>query len=280
MKKQPSPHLDHSTSPTYVLGSGSSILELTPGQCDFLSQAPHVIAMNKFILYWEKVSIAPSHYFLADIHFPSYLVLQRTLEKIESMPREPVLWLERRYRPFLLADVSKAKRQSARAQLAEWQESCPDRSLKLHNLTSRKLLFFRRRDHFSKPRWYNWAVSIHQPLYFWRSSLTILLNLLYLLRPHSPIVLVGVDLNRSESFFQEEFEQDTLLHDHTLGRGYEASLHPTAARLGQNEGIQSRWPFISRMCARHGITIYNSNRESLLVKEGYLEYRNVPELHT
>ena len=261
-------------TPSYVLGSSGSILELSKRQKKYLSEHPYVFGMNKFLLYWNKAEISPSYYFLADTHFPSYVVFQRTIEKLDSLPRRPTLCLDRAYKPFLTTNVLPEERENAEKQISEWKENHPDCPFRLFNIDDSDVVYFFRKDRFSKPNRFEWAKRLDQPLYFWRSSLTMLINLIAIIRPNAPIVLVGIDLNRRDYFFQEEFESETLLHDHTVGRSKD--LHATAAKLGKRPGIHERWPFINKMCAKKGISIYNANSNSLLVEQGYVQFMNVP----
>ena len=61
-----------------ILGSGESILELTNEEVDYINKCKTVIAMNKFMAFYKKSNILPTHVYFHDthensIHFLNYI---------------------------------------------------------------------------------------------------------------------------------------------------------------------------------------------------------------
>lgn len=254
---------------TYVLGSGPSLLRLTESEKRFLGNEPFVFAMNKYLLYWDKVGVHPSHYFLADTHTPAYLVLHRSARRARELARPPLFCIHRTYAQFVNAGLG-TKLGSLRDVAREsWRTRTP-----LGFLNLPRVLFFDSSIHNDRPL--EWAASLAEPLYFYRGSLTVLLNLATILNPGRPIYLLGVDMNTPVSFYEEEIARDPRLHDRYRAIGLREGVHPTVAAVSGIPGILDRWDFVSRSCAAAGCTIYNTNPDSLLVEKGLCGFRALP----
>jgi hypothetical protein len=74
---------------SFILGSGASLLRLTNLERSLLNRHPCTLAMNKYLLFHEKLDIIPSDFFLADRQFPSHLVADRSL-KVASKIKEKI----------------------------------------------------------------------------------------------------------------------------------------------------------------------------------------------
>ena len=49
-----------------VLGSGTSILDLNKGEIEYINKCKKVIALNKFMAFYEKSGILPTHIYFHD----------------------------------------------------------------------------------------------------------------------------------------------------------------------------------------------------------------------
>ncbi len=254
-------------SASYVLGSGPSLLDLTSEERTRLTREPFVFAMNKYLLFWDKIGVEPSHTFLADTHYPAYEVLARSLARSRELRRPPRFHLHRYYRDYI--NVGPAARYFdlvLRARLIHnggWR----GRYLEFDPTPN----FFAASTHNFEPM--VWARSFEEQLYFYRGSLSILLNLICILNPGRPIYLLGVDMNTPESFYEEEMARDASLHDKWRAIGEREAAHPTVLQYESIPGILEKWPFIWESCLEAGCPIYNVNPASMLVERGLCEAR-------
>lgn len=266
-----------SDQPSYVLGSGPSIMDLSEDERLRLSAQPFVFAMNKYLLFWEKVGIAPTHYFLIDTHFPAYAVLQRTIERSKELPRPVQYCLGYRFRPFVNQPfLGKICHYRALKRVTQ-----NDRGFQGHFLSVENPLFFKHVIDLFAP--FSWADSLHEPLYYFRGSLTILLNLITILNPGNPIYLIGVDMNTHRSFYDEELAADQMLRDDFHAIGEKTGKHPTVVEKeagGGNvvPGLLDKWDLIREACEKRGCVIRNINPKSMLVQEGKCEYAQLPSI--
>ena len=57
-----------------ILGSGESILELTPKDINYINSCKTVIAVNKFGLFYKKSGIIPTHFYFHDRFENNFLI--------------------------------------------------------------------------------------------------------------------------------------------------------------------------------------------------------------
>lgn len=267
------PAFDSRQSEVFVLGSGESILDLTDEQKQYIARGT-CVAMNKYLLFWEKVGIWPTHYFLADAHYPAIRVYQETYRIVRSSGNSVHYLLDSKFaRKFGEESLG---RQSLYANLLSFG----------HNLLKYRYLYkpwlhpspvtYFKRPHayISHPRW---AHSIDEPLYFFRGSLTVLINLLTVLGLGRTIKLVGVDLN-TDNFFSSEISRRPELFDvHLRGMMKDAEkIHPTEKSLnGSLPGICDKFPEVLEHVERSGFKLVCCNPDSLLVTKGKCDIGDV-----
>lgn len=262
---------------SFVLGSGPSILDITDRQREWLSAQPFVFAMNKYLLFWEIAGIQPSHFFLLDSHFPAYAVLQESVEIAQSLDRPPLFCLRDTYRRYVNQHpIMQWMRKPGLLKQTKNEHGFVPEFLEIDNP-----LFFKSTDSLHAEL--KWADNLNQVLYYYRGSLTVLLNLITILNPNQPIYLLGVDMNTADSFYQDELNQRPMLRDQFHSVGEKAGKHPTVVERTlkggkKMPGILDRWPFIKESCEARGCPIYNTNPNSMLVEEGLAEHRPLPEI--
>lgn len=225
----------------FLLGSGSSILELTESQKNQI-RAGASVSMNRYVIFWELVGIWPSLHFLADSRGVGRQVFRRSLEIIrENDPAD---------RPTLLLESE------------------------FELLTPRDLpgVFFYRDDRRGSNC--EFADSLEDPLFFHRGSLTSLLNLVSILRLAPKVRLIGVDLNRPGTFFEEmsrrpEYAQYFNDWDE---RAKSQGVHATVANMsasGWGSGtILDKFDVLLGELRERGISCTCTSPESLLVESG------------
>lgn len=255
-------------SPSFVLGSGPSLLDLTMDERNALSRAPFVFAMNKYVLYWDRLGVHPSHYFLADTHPPAGIVLRETARRARELHRPMRFCLNEAYRAIVNVPGTEKLRALPALARASWRH----RAL-LRFVDSPGALFFSNPVRNDAPL--RWAKSLEKPLYFYRGSLTILLNLATILNPGNPIVLLGVDLDAPGHFFGSQLPR--ALRDRYGDAGAREGIHPTHAEIDGVPGILHRWDFVRASCEACGCPIFGASRKSLLVREGRVGYLSVED---
>lgn len=257
-------------STVYVLGSGTSMLDLTDEEKNHIALHP-CVGMNKYVLFWDLAGIFPTHFFLADIHYPAMRVYEESVAIIEASGK-PV--------HYLLAEFF---RQRYGTGLRKRLWNAPFR-LKQHvqhgflyapDLTVSDVTYFKRCQTWYAPQ--VWGTSLDDLMYFYRGSLSVLLNLLCVLNLGKRIKLLGVDLSTSSSFYDEAIKDRPYLVDQWMRLQQQgvAKRHVTAEPIQGMPGIQEKWPFIQSNVERMGFALYCCNPKSLLVEEGLCPYAPV-----
>ncbi|MEW4570465.1 hypothetical protein AB1L88_21575 [Tautonia sp. JC769] len=245
------------------------------------------IAMNAYARHFDQVGIVPTHYLLLDED-------ETSLEVLADVPailaREPFtrtrLWLTQSWFDRFPGDRSRCRlvehtpffrvasppqfrmrfwKPAVRRENLLWvKERLESRSMGVQSPFSMSRLL-----HY-------WAKSTDQPLFCFRGTLTAALNLAWL-KDYRTVQLVGVDLTDGSHFYGKEayqaiverdnqrFQTDTKLrHGTTLwvGDGFAPPVQPVLSRIAE-------------LYRRTGRTLYVSNPESLLVREGIIPHRSI-----
>ncbi len=259
--------------PIYILGSGESMLSLTE------QERQHVlchtsIAMNKYLIFWEKVGIYPNYLFLRDTHHPAELIYQLSVRKAQQAKRPIHFYLGDRYRVIYGHEPFKPSRWFSTGR------RLIHRALK-HRFMYRPWMTPQAVSYFpAPPGWtasLTWATSMDQPMYCWRGSLSALINLACVIFPGRTIKLLGVDLGSPTSFYDEELRQSRHLWDEfvTLQMQGKSQRHMTAEVYQGMPSIIDRWPWIMEQAAMTGNRVVCCNPQSLIVTEANCPYESV-----
>ena len=82
----------------FIIGSGSSLLNLTVEEKEYLNNHPHTLAMNRYLLFFEKIGVVPKDLFLGDYHsILSHRVLLKTIKKINKLSIFPNYYVDEYY---------------------------------------------------------------------------------------------------------------------------------------------------------------------------------------
>lgn len=259
------------TNTVYVLGSGASLKELTEAEKRYL-EGQTTVAMNKYLLFWEKLGVFPTHFFLADIHHPSLKVFEESVAIAQKGPRPVHFFLADEFRRRY--GINPVKRLvNAPFRLRHYFKHG---FLYSPEVTAEPVTYFKRCQTWDAPE--VWGKTLNDLMYFYRGSLTVLLNLLAVLKLGRSIKLLGVDLGSAASFFQEEIAQrPDLFDDYMKMTAAPERKHMTAETFKGMPGIQTKWPFIRENLEKEGISLYCCNPKSLLVEEGLCPYAPVME---
>lgn len=256
----------------YVLGSGPSLLELNAAERAHV--AAHLsVGMNKYLLFWGKAGIFPSHFFLADIHYPAVRVYEESVAAVRAAGRPVHFLLDASYRArYGGGRLRRVRNHAWSLGLRRRHGFRPDLSCVPEQAT-----YFTRWHGWNDPK--VWARSLEEKLFFHRGSLSCLLNLLCVLRLGEEIKLLGVDLNTPRSFFEDalaerRYLQDAYMRMQDIGA---TKMHMTAAAYRGMGGIQEVWPFIQAQVETAGLRLVCCSRASLLVEEELCPYAPVIE---
>ena len=225
----------------YVLATGPSLSQITEQEKQVIRGALSV-GMNRYVLFWEKLGIWPDFFFLGDKYVAAPSIFVEACNVIVGQDRPITLLVDGFFRA-----------------------AAP---------VTRPAIFF--------DRWHvdtdeaRWATARDEKLFFWRGSLTCLVNLLCVLRVAPKIKLVGVDLNRPGSYFATEVQQRPDLEDPQNLEAARLGIHSTAMRGVKGEaGIEAKWPYIQQSAKAMGIEIVCCNPDSLLVQAGVCPYEPI-----
>lgn len=253
----------------FIIGSGSSLLDLTPEEKDYLNNHPYTLAMNKYLLFYEKIGVIPKALFLGDFHFPTHKVFIETIEKAKQINPQPIYYVDDYYQK-LLKEPWKYWRWNLEERYKLYQKSNYIAPLNI-NYSHLKFFSAKLRD---RPE-FIWAKTFKDELFFQRGSLTTAINLAYLIYPECDIKLIGIDLNKNPSFYEEELKQRLDLTDHKNDlRSKESGYHATVVKTRRGTVID-RFPSIQRELTKQGRKLLCCNPDSLVVKQGLCNYVSI-----
>ena len=250
----------------FIIGSGSSLLDLTPAEKDYLNHHPHTLAMNKYLLFYEKIGVIPKALFLGDFHFPAHKVFLETIEKAKQINPQPIYYVDDYYQK-LFKEPWKNWTWSLKERYKLYKKSRYIAPL-IVNYSHLKFFSAKLRDH---PE-FMWAKSFEDELFFQRGSLTTAINLAYLIYPECDIKLIGIDLNKNPSFYEEELKKRSDLIDKLYyERSQQAGKHDTIIKTPQGT-VLDRFPLIQKELAQKGTKLLCCNPASLVVTFGLCDY--------
>ena len=254
----------------FVLGSGASMLQLTDEERAYLNTQT-CVAMNKYLLFWEVLRVFPTHFFLADIHYPALRVYEESVAAAAAGPR-PIHFLldqtfRKRYGTGPLKHLSNLYFRSKQIRKHGYHYDA--------SVVAEPATYFKRVHKWDAPQ--EWGESLDDLMYFYRGSLSVLINLLTVLDLGKHIKLIGVDLKSHGSFFDDAIQaKPYLLDDYMkMQKSGQVKKHMTAEQFQGMPGIQSKWPFIQSNVEQRGFQLSCCNPESLLVEEGLCPYATV-----
>jgi hypothetical protein len=273
---------------SFILGSGESLLNLKTKEKALLNAHPHTLAMNKYLLFYEKIGVLPKDFFLADCQFPAHLVANRSLKIVSKLKNNLRFYLHTYYQDFfgppdlinhytlktfpsiLFFKNGLLKRLKVLKNHHYWIDLKPYRT---------QIKYF---DCDFSSTVLNWSESLDQTLYFYRGSLTTSINLANIIYPETDICLLGVDLNSKNSFYESEIAKLPEFEKHADPRHAErmkmslrSGKHATILTYNGAPGIQSVMPDIVKILKRRGLNLFCANPNSYLVKEGICSYRSI-----
>lgn len=251
-----------------ILGSGRSLLRLTATERDYLSRHPRVLAMNKYLLFWEKLGVLPSAMFLADTKPSGVRVFHETLRILGTLERPLPYYVNA---DFFRLFVEPTDRAFIKATRRWWKADYgyePEKGVVVSYPLLRPFLVE------TEQKTFRFGSNLNEVLYHRRGSLTTAINLAAVIWPRATIKLLGIDLSDPGYFFDEELQAQwpELIdpsYERTKREGQHATALPTAAFEGTvQEGLRA----VNEHLGRMGTQLFCCNAESLLVRDGVCDY--------
>ena len=251
-----------------VLGTGISILDLSKKDIDYINSCETVIAINKFMAFYKKAGILPTHaYFLDCYDISNQLFLQYIFNVCRQNNLKDLTFV---------VDKSLQKRLTTNPiyyllKRGYWKVRYGSSiKYKLFLIPSGCEFQFINHQHWLKGD--RWAHSLAEKLFHFRGSLSTVLNYVSIQFPNRRINLVGVDFNSPKHFFQEDLEKlNFCWQDWTTDIVEREKMHFSAIEY-QDSTIFDKFDFMIKNLMESGNEIYSSNPKSLLVEKGFVPY--------
>jgi len=246
----------------YLIGSGYSINDLSAEDKAKINEAQVRLALNKFTVFHELSGIFPNYVYFIDYHNKhAKEFIQKTIDVIKESD--------------LKDDMTMVLHEKVKGRLYPKKNF----AYKLQGLNPFNYI------HFKRPRFildYDlnidfvkvgnflklspWADSFDEDLFHYRSSLTSALNYISLKFEPCKIVLVGVDLNSSAYFYQQEIES-TQMHENTrfVEQEKKVDKHFTALDF-KGTNMVDNFHIVTKSLEERGFSLKSSNSDSLFAQ--------------
>ncbi len=258
----------------FILGSGESINSLSAKERAYINSSSVKFAQNKFTAFYKKAEIVPTHVFFVD-HF-SYVSINVFQYILDLCAREK-LW-----------DMKFVVNEKMRRFFFK-QKGLVYYALKYNPLSLYKGFPYRPYYHLPYPFSFDfiqasnhlvdgpWAKNLDEEMFHFRSSLTSMLNYISIVFPGYTIKLIGVDLNSSGYFFDDEIKElNMVVEDWTTTLSRKQNTHFTALEY-KGTSMLDKFPFMIRELSRTQNALFNCNPDSLLVEKGLVPFKAVME---
>lgn len=263
-----------------VLGCGTSILDLTQEEKNYINQCKTVIAINKYMAFYKMSGLLPTHVYFADTHENSLMFLQHIFSVVRQEKLEGLtfilnsLTIPFSFKSQLTANLFVIK---SKIRFAFWkhflsQERLQDLKKAFYLILPSKCFY----QYVIIDSWLEkmpWARNFQSPIFHYRGSLTSILNYCSIEYPNRKIYLVGNDFNGSKYFFEKEL----------VNLPFDSSDWTTALVKKENKHFSFQnyngttmvdvFPFILQSLKETGNELFCTNPNSLLVKECKVPYR-------
>jgi glycerophosphoryl diester phosphodiesterase len=255
----------------FIIGSGRSLLNLTDREKEYLNEHPYTLAMNRYLLFFEKIGVLPKAMFAADSHFPAPKLIFQTIQKIQYLGSDITYYLDEYYRKLFVIPP----------QESVWARKQRDKSFEQHGYVAplgfdySKLVFFKHQ--FAVYSGFSWAKTLKEPLYWFHTSLLTAINLANIIYPNCDIKLLGIDLQGPQSFYHEEIMKKPEMLDKHYNRSLkELGQHPTAVATTPDgrtmfDALNKIVPELEKL----GTKLLCSNPSSKLVIDSICKYTPV-----
>lgn len=257
-----------------VLGSGPSVLDLTEEEKNYINRCKYVIAFNKFMAFYKKAGILPTHVYFHDRHdrsrtFFKYILQVCRKDRLENLTfftnkefaARTSLFAFFRFNKFRLERFLFNK--SLGEKTEEWMGfylkglmRYPKKSV-VHSIEITPSLIGGK-----------WAESLNDKIFHYKGSITSVLNICSILFPYKDVFLVGTDFNSTSYFFEEELGRlEFEWKDHTYDSVKETGVHYSFQQT-YGKTIDDKFPYVLKSMKTTHNTLYCINPNSLLIGLG------------
>lgn len=254
-----------------VLGSGKSILNLTKSERELLNTCEVKIGINKYAAFYELAGIEPSHVYFHDDHYESsVLFFQYLIKKIKKNRLKNIT---------LIVSESTAKK-LIKNKIQYYINTIIFYHKKIfkNKYPKKKVLLIPKNYNIQTIRIENyikkctpWAKKKEDPLYHFKGSFSTVLNYISIFYPNKTVLLVGVDFNTSDYFFESELEK---LSFETKDWTYELRKnHNKHYSVIETDGVKmdEELPFMIDELAKTNNKMLSLNIKSYLVENGFVK---------
>ncbi len=255
----------------FIIGSGRSLLSLTRKEKEYLANHPNTLALNKYLLFYEKIGVLPKSMFAADSHYPSPKLIFQTIDKIECLGNKITYYLDEYYRKLFVIPP----------QESVWSRKRRDKMFEENGYVAplgfdySNLVFFKHQ--FGVYSGFSWAKTLKEPLYWFHTSLLTAINLANIIYPNCDIKLLGIDLQSPEAFYHEEImKKEEMLDKHYRKSIKELGKHPTA--IATTSDGRTMFDALQRIVLeldKLGTKLLCCNPNSKLVLDGICKYTSI-----
>jgi hypothetical protein len=268
------------TQTAYILATGASVLNLSDQEKSFLNQHPYTLAMNRYLLYYERVGVLPKDLFLYDFSPEVFPLFVETIKKANRLIPEANYYVHKMYKKFFRRTPrgfagELIRRYEYWRKFGYWMPVSLPR-LRLVGIEAQKI------PHPEEGEFY-WGNSLDQPLLHYRGSLTTAINLASIVYPVKEIKLIGVDLNTRDSIDKGEYEEklskplNAITKKDVFKKAEDLGYHSTVLPTQFEQGISFIIPKIRAYLLGCGIELACCNPVSYLVEENLCPFRPVIE---
>ena len=272
-----------------VLGSGSSIKELSKHEVEYINKCKTVIAINKFAAFYKLSGIIPTHIYFHDffgLEMFKFLVSRLKNKEFNNLK----IYTNKYFRNYFYSNNIQLLTNIFR-----------DLFLRLYSLLI--LIFFRFKNSKVQERIvlfrnfayekvdshitfvpidvtnsinnFYWAKNIKEKIFHFRGSLSSVLNLVTILFPNRDVFLVGNDFNGSKYFFQNELEElGDFWKDFTTPMVKNEGSHYSFQKI-EGRTIESAFPFIISEMKKTKNKLFCINEDSLLVRKNLVNFKRL-----
>ena len=267
---------------TIVLGCGKSILDLTKEEIDHVNHCKVVIAMNKYMAFYKKIGIIPTHVYFVDNHENSRRFLEYIFDVCEKDNLNGLTFIvNEALRNLLYSSKFALLRLLFRNSFSDFVKSIRLICVRHFFLNRRHYIHSPSYSHFqfiATTDWLHggaWAETLQEKLFHYRGSLTSILNYCTIIAPTKDIFLLGNDFNGSEYFFEEELKSFPFdWTDWTSSLTKKENKHFSFIEH-QGTKMQDCFPFILSELDKRNTKLYCVNKKSLLVEECGVTYHGL-----
>lgn len=284
-----------------ILGSGLSINALTDDERYLLNQCSVKIGINKYAAYYNLAKITPTHIYYTDDYYDASrnffmsmisklknddlsnltFIVSKNFKKILSknsfdflFKKCMLLFNKILYKIFSITIFKKILfRLKISYNYKEYDKLVHLKILRLPKKS--KVQSITINSHVKKDT--PWANSIEEPIYHFKGSLSTVFNYVSIFFKGRDILLVGVDFNSSDYFFEEELDKlEFDSKDWTYDLRKKENKHYS---IIETNGVKmdDEIPFMLNELRKRDINVYSLNKNSYLVEKGFVTFKNFNE---